>query len=323
LASGEDDLIARYFKPLATDAGALGLVDDAAVLAASADDLVLTTDAIVEGVHFLANDPPEAIARKALRVNLSDLAAKGATPAGFLLTLALRSADEAFLAPFARALGEDAKNFGCPLLGGDTVSTPGPLMISVTAFGRVPPGQMVRRNRLRVGDRIVVSGTIGDAALGLDVLQGRLPMLSERDQTFLIGRYRVPQPRSALALAVRDHASAAMDVSDGLAGDLAKLCNASGVSATIEATAIPLSASGRAALATGLVGIERLISGGDDYEILCGIPEGQFEAFTIAAERAGVPVVAIGTATDGTGLPSFLDADRRPIPLKALSFSHF
>uniref|UniRef100_Q07MT3 Thiamine-monophosphate kinase n=1 Tax=Rhodopseudomonas palustris (strain BisA53) TaxID=316055 RepID=Q07MT3_RHOP5 len=323
MASGEDDLIARYFKPLATDAGALGLTDDAAVLAASGDDLVLTTDAIVEGVHFLPDDPPDAIARKALRVNLSDLAAKGAVPAGFLLTLALREADAAFLAPFARALGEDAQTFGCPLLGGDTVSTPGPLMVSVTVFGRVPPGQMVRRDGLRVGDRILVSGTIGDAALGLDVLQGRLGGLTERDQSFLIDRYRVPRPRSALAGAVRDHASAAMDVSDGLAGDLAKLCATSGVSAIIDAAAIPLSEPGRAALSAGSVGIERLISGGDDYEILCGIPEHLLAAFTIAAERAGIAVAAIGTASAGTDLPRFLTADGRPIPLAARSFSHF
>src|SRR6516165_4014351 len=127
--SGEDSLIARYFKPLATDPGAFGLVDDAAILKALGEDIVVTTDAVVEGVHFLPDDPPDTVARKALRVNLSDLAAKGATPAGFLLTLALRSADEAWLTPFARALGEDAKQYGCPLFGGETVSTPGPIMV--------------------------------------------------------------------------------------------------------------------------------------------------------------------------------------------------
>src|SRR5580704_16137172 len=171
-ASGEDSLIARYFKPLATDPGAFGLTDDAAVLKAHGDDVVVTTDAIVEGVHFLPDDPPDTIARKALRVNLSDLAAKGATPAGFVLTLALRSADEGWLQPFATALGEDAVQFGCPLLGGDTVSTPGPAMISVTAFGRVPAGKMVRRSGARPGERVMVTGTIGDAALGLAVLKG-------------------------------------------------------------------------------------------------------------------------------------------------------
>src|SRR3954464_9184096 len=171
MPSAEDSLIARYFKPLATAAGAFALGDDAAILKPSGDDIVVTTDAIVEGVHFLPDDPPDTIARKALRVNLSDLAAKGATPAGFVLTRALRAADDAWLAPFARALGEDAMQFGCPLLGGDTVSTPGPLMISITSFGRVAPGRMVRRGGAAAGDRIMVSGTIGDAALGLAFLK--------------------------------------------------------------------------------------------------------------------------------------------------------
>src|ERR1700754_4444465 len=135
--SGEDNLIARYFRPLATDAGALGLIDDVAMLAATGQNLVVTTDAIVEGAHFLPDDPPDTIARKALRVTLSDIAAKGAEPAGFVLTLALREQDHDWLAEFARGLGEDAVAFSCPLLGGDTVSTPGPLMISITAFGRV------------------------------------------------------------------------------------------------------------------------------------------------------------------------------------------
>src|SRR6267143_5236335 len=170
--SGEDSLIARYFRPLATDPGAFGLMDDAAILRASDDDIVVTTDAIVEGVQFLSDDPPDTVARKALRVNLSDLAAKGATPAGFVLTLALRAADDAWLTPFARGLGSDAGLFGCPLLGGDTVSTPGPLTISITAFGRVPAGNMVRRSGAKPGDRVMVTGTIGDAALGLAILKG-------------------------------------------------------------------------------------------------------------------------------------------------------
>jgi thiamine-monophosphate kinase len=164
-ASGEDSLIARYFKPLATDPGAFDLDDDAAVVKTPGDDIVVTTDAIVEGVHFLSDDPADTVARKALRVNLSDLAAKGAIPAGFVLTLALRSADDAWLTAFALGLGEDAKQFGCPLLGGDTVSTPGPLMISIAAFGRLPPGKMVHRSGAKPGDRVVVTGTVGDATL--------------------------------------------------------------------------------------------------------------------------------------------------------------
>jgi thiamine-monophosphate kinase len=325
--SGEDSLIAKYFRPLATDPGAFNLVDDAAVLKALGEDIVVSTDAIVEGVHFLPDDPPDTISRKALRVNLSDLAAKGATPAGFVLTLALRAADGAWLAPFARGLGEDALLFGCPLLGGDTVSTPGPLMISVTAFGRVAPGKMVHRSGAQPGDRIMVSGTIGDAALGLGILKGGAVAAAFADDAsasaMLAGRYRVPQPRNALAAAIRDHAHAAMDVSDGLAGDLAKLCAASGVSAIIDAPSIPLSAAAATALARGTIDIETIVSGGDDYEILCAIPESSLEAFVQAAKSAGVPVSSIGTVLAGPRIPRFLDAEGREIPLRRRSYSHF
>ena len=325
MPSGEDDLIARYFRPLATDPGALGLIDDAALLKHSGDDLVITTDAIVAGVHFLPNDPPDAIARKALRVNLSDLAAKGATPAGFVLTLALREARHEWLAPFAGALGEDAVSFNCPVLGGDTVSTPGPLMISITAFGRVPPGKMVRRDGAQVGDTIAVTGTIGDAALGLRLLKGQIAGegLDAPSRDFLIHRYRVPQPRNALAVAIRDHASAAMDVSDGLAGDLAKLCAASRVSAVVELAAVPLSDPARALLAAKQVDIETLVSGGDDYEVICTVPENRWEPFAAAARQAGVQVSSIGRVTAGPDAPRFLDATGAPVALKRLSYSHF
>jgi thiamine-monophosphate kinase len=325
--SGEDSLISSYFRPLATDPGAFNLGDDAAVLKALGEDIVVTTDAIVEGVHFLPDDPPDTIARKALRVNLSDLAAKGASPAGFVLTLALRSADDAWLTAFARGLGEDAGLFGCPLLGGDTVSTPGPLMISITAFGRVPTGKIVHRSGAKPGDRVVVTGTIGDAALGLDILRGGVVAAVLADdaaaKAMLVGRYRIPQPRNALAQAVRDHASAAMDVSDGLAGDLAKLCAASGVSAVIDAPDIPLSAAAAALLAGGSVGIETIVSGGDDYEVLCAIPENRLAAFTRAAGIAGVAVTSIGAVVAGVSGPKFLDAQGSEIGLKRLSYSHF
>ena len=324
-ASGEDDLIARYFRPLATDPGAFGLVDDAALLKSTGDEIVVTTDAIVEGVHFLPDDPPDTIARKALRVNLSDLAAKGASPAGFVLTLALRDAADKWLAPFACALGEDAADFGCPVLGGDTVSTPGPLMISITAFGRVPPGKMVRRTGAKPGDRIAVTGTIGDAALGLRVLKGKIAGegLDTSTRDFLIQRYRVPQPRNALGLAIREHANAAMDVSDGLAGDLTKLCVASGVSAAIGLAAVPLSAPTRALLANGSADIEAAVSGGDDYEVLCTVPENRWDSFVAAARKADVPVSAIGRIEAGAAPPRFLDAAGQPIMLKRLSYSHF
>jgi thiamine-monophosphate kinase len=325
--SGEDSLIARYFKPLATDPGAFGLVDDAAVLSSSGDDIVVTTDAIVEGVHYLASDPPDTIARKALRVNLSDLAAKGALPAGFVLTLALRSQEDAWLRPFADALGEDAKSFACPLLGGDTVSTPGPQMISITAFGRVPKGRMVGRTGARPGDRILVTGTIGDAALGLDVLKGGAAAAALASDAgareVLVRRYRVPQPRNVLAQAVRDQATAAMDVSDGLAGDLAKLCAASGVSASVDVTRVPLSAAAAGLLAGNVVCVETLLAGGDDYEVLCTAAPAQSEALIAAGQATGVAVTAIGTIVEGHQRPRFLDGQGQELSLTRLSYSHF
>jgi thiamine-monophosphate kinase len=325
--SGEDSLIARYFKPIATDPGAFGLDDDAAQLKAEGEDIVVTTDAIVEGVHYLPNDPPDTVARKALRVNLSDLAAKGATPAGFVLTLALRTVDEAWLAAFASGLGEDAKSFDCPLLGGDTVSTPGPSMVSITAFGRVADRKMVHRSGARPGDRVVVTGTIGDAALGLDLLKGGAVAKALSGDSaatdMLTSRYRVPQPRNALALAVRNHANAAMDVSDGLAGDLTKLCAASGISADIETSLVPLSTAAAGLLARGVIGLEALISGGDDYEILCAVAPPDVAAFMQEAARAGVAVAEIGTITAQSQPPRFLDAQGYPIRLQRLSYSHF
>jgi thiamine-monophosphate kinase len=341
-ASGEDSLIARYFKPLATDPGAFGLTDDAAILKALGEDIVITTDAIVEGVHFLSDDPPHTIAKKALRVNLSDLAAKGATPAGFVLTLALRKVaetkideakidetkiDETWLAAFAGGLGEDAGAFNCPLLGGDTVSTPGPLMVSITAFGRVAPGKMVRRSGAKPGDHVVVTGTIGDAALGLDILtKGKVATALANDaasRDMLIGRYRVPQPRNVLAPAIRAHAHAAMDISDGLAGDLAKLCAASGVSAVIDLKSVPLSRAASAALATNVVGMADIVSGGDDYEILCTVAPAAFEDFARMAQSAGVAVCSIGIIVAGEASPKWLDAEGDEMRLSRLSYSHF
>src|ERR1700733_4688856 len=326
-ASGEDSLIARYFMPLATDPGAFGLSDDAAVLKALGQDIIVTTDAIVEGVHFLPDDPPQTIAKKALRVNLSDLAAKGATPSGFVLTFALRKVDESWLAAFARGLGEDTSAFTCPLLGGDTVSTPGPLMISITAFGRVPEGRMIHRSGARPGDHVVVTGTIGDAALGLDILRkGRVATALANDTTsrdMLVGRYRMPEPRNALASAIRAHAHAAMDVSDGLAGDLAKLCAASIVSAAIELAAIPLSKGASTALKAGAVTSSEIVSGGDDYEILCTVAPDAFKSFAEAAGASGIVVNRIWSILAGKAAPKFLDAKGAELVLTRTSFSHF
>lgn len=325
--SAEDSLIARYFKPLATDPGAFGLVDDAAILSASGEDIVVTTDAVVEGVHYLATDPPDTIARKALRVNLSDLAAKGAAPAGFVLTLALRSKEDAWLRPFADALGEDALTFACPLLGGDTVSTPGPQMISITAFGRVPKGRMVGRMGAKPGDLILVTGTIGDAALGLDALTGGAAATALASdpaaREALISRYRVPQPRNVLAQAVCDHATAAMDVSDGLAGDLTKLCAASGVSATVNVASVPLSPAAAGLVARSAICVETLLAGGDDYEVLCTVPPAQSDALIAAGRTVGLNVTAIGTIVAGHERPRFLDGQGQELALRRLSYSHF
>jgi thiamine-monophosphate kinase len=327
--SAEERLIARYFKPLATHPGAFGLVDDAAAIAPPAGcDLVLKTDGVIAGVHFFADDPPDTVAKKVLRMNLSDLAAKGARPLGFLLALALpQGTGEAWLEPFARGLGEDAELFGCPLLGGDTDRTPGPISASVTMFGAVPHGKMVRRAGAAPGDRVVVTGTIGDAALGLKL---RLdPALAQRwgltgaEQDHLAGRYLVPQPRTAVAEALRAHASAAMDVSDGLAGDLAKQCRASGVAAEIGCAGLPLSDAARAALAKEPALIETIVAGGDDYEVLATVPAGKVEAFRLQASAAGVAVTEIGKVMAGQGEARFLRADGKPLALTRPSFSHF
>jgi thiamine-monophosphate kinase len=326
--SGEDHLIAKYFRPLARHPGALGLIDDAAVLTPPAGcDLVLTKDAIVGGMHFFADDSADAIARKALRVNLSDLAAKGADPAGFLLALALPEAiSPEWLQAFAHALGEDAADYGCPLLGGDTVRSPGPVMISITAFGTLPRGSMVRRSGARVGDRVFVTGTIGDAALGLalrkDAAASKHRKLDETQRQHLAARYLVPQPRNALAEAMRTHAHAAMDVSDGLAGDLQKLCGASGVRAEVEVARVPLSAAARAVLQADPAAIETILTGGDDYEIVCTIAPERAVLFRSAAEAAGVTITEIGRMVEGRGA-AFIAANGQPLSFARASFNHF
>src|SRR6185437_14221436 len=250
--SAEDRLIARFFAPLATHPGALALSDDAAFLTPPpGSDLVLKTDAIIGGVHFFPDDAAQAVASKALRVNLSDLAAKGARPLGFLLSLAIpRTIGEEWLAGFAEGLRGDAVLFDCPLFGGDTDRTPGPTTVSIAMFGSVPEGTMVRRAGAEPGDRVFVTGTIGDAVLGLALRKPEAPKwnLSDAQRKHLVSRYLLPQPRNALAEAVRTHASAAMDVSDGLAGDFAKLCRTSGVAARIDVGRVPLSEAAKAVI---------------------------------------------------------------------------
>jgi thiamine-monophosphate kinase len=325
--SAEARLIARYFRPLAIAPGAFGLGDDAAaVTPPTGCDLVLTTDGVIAGVHFLPDDAPGHIARKVLRMNLSDLAAKGAKPIGFLLSIALPArTEESWIAAFAAGLGEDAKHYHCPLYGGDTDHTPGPLSISLTAFGTVPSGTMVRRSTAKAGDVVLVSGTIGDAALGL--LLRRDLGLAERWQlsaalwNHLRQRYLLPQPRNALAEAVLRYASAAMDVSDGLVGDLEKLCRASGVAAEIDVESVPLSEAARSALSADPKLIETVLTGGDDYEIVLTVPPVKLADFCAAASAAGVSVSQIGRATGGEGT-RFLRAGQ-PLSFARPSYSHF
>jgi thiamine-monophosphate kinase len=305
--SAEDRLIARYFRPLAKHPGALGLVDDAAVVAPPPGcDVVLTTDGVISGVHVFPDDRPENIGRKALRMNLSDLAAKGATPIGFLLSIALPAAiDETWLAAFAGGLGEDADRYRCPLLGGDTDRTPGPISVSIAAFGAVPHGKMVQRSTAKPGDHIVVTGTIGDAALGVllrrDQNLAKRWRLSEAMSAHLKQRYLLPEPRNVLANAVLQNASAAIDVSDGLAGDLAKLCRASGVAAEIDVARVPFSDAVRAAIAAEPATIGSALTGGDDYEIVLTLAADKLATLRAAAHQAGVSVTEIGRMTAGEG----------------------
>ena len=317
----EDDLIARYFAPLA-GADGLGLLDDAARMAVQpGHDLVVTCDALVAGVHFFADDPADAIAAKALRVNLSDLAAKGATPRGFVLALALNTYDEAWLQAFARGLKADIAAFAFPLLGGDTVKTPGPVMISVTAFGLVPEGQMVPRTGARAGDALYVSGTIGDAALGLLERQGAIS--AGQGGAHLVARYLVPEPRNGLSAALRAHAHAAMDVSDGLIGDLSKMLRVSSVTAEVLLADVPLSSAARAVIGEDEVLLARALTGGDDYEILAAIAPDQVQAFEQAALLAGVPVTQIGRVEAGSAPPRFLSQTGAPVTFSKGAFSHF
>src|SRR6516225_4998121 len=219
---GEFELIARYFRPLAAGrAGALGLADDAALVDVPAGErLVVTADALVGGIHFLPDDPPDRIAHKMLRSNLSDLAAMGAKPLAYFMTCCFpRPLEESWLARFAAGLAEDQREFGIALMGGDTTATPGPLTLSVTAFGTVEAGRALRRSTARAGDLVAVSGTIGDGALGLAVLKGRIPAAEGTEH--LVSRYRLPEPRLALGRSLSGLATSAMDISDGLAGDLA------------------------------------------------------------------------------------------------------
>jgi thiamine-monophosphate kinase len=310
----EFDIIARHFAPIA-GAGGLLLLDDAALIKPpSGHELVITTDAIVAGVHFFAGDPAQTIAQKALGVNLSDLAAKGADPLGFVLSLIVpKQTDDAWIAAFAMGLGTMAKQTACPLLGGDTVISTGPLTLSVTAFGSVPDGRMVRRGHAQTGDRLFVTGTIGDAAIGLKARlaarSGHVWPLAEDHLAFLETRYLVPRPRNAMAAALRRHAHAAMDISDGFVGDLTKMIGLAGAGADVHLDEVPHSVAARAAIRYDTALLETALTGGDDYEVLAAVPEGETKAFAAACLAAGVQVTEVGRVQDKGAPVRFLDAD--------------
>ncbi len=326
----EEELIATIFAPLAGPGG-LRLEDDAALLkVAAGEELVLTKDMLVVGVHFFAGDSPDAIARKALRVNLSDLAAKGAEPRGFLLGLGLPGDwQEDWLKSFAAGLAEDAAHFAISLLGGDTVRTPGPLTLSITALGTVPEGKMIPRGGAKAGDHLFVTGTIGDAALGLKLRQNHeadrawIGSLNAEARKNLCDRYLLPQPRLGLRQALRAYAHAAMDISDGFVGDLTKMLRLADLTAEIDTGQVPLSDAARAALACEPHLLSTILTGGDDYEILCAVPPEGAAAFRQMAEAAGLEVREIGICIPGPEPARIKDANGEWLSFAAGSYQHF
>lgn len=302
--SGEFQRIARYFAPLAAgEKAARGLRDDAAFLKVAAGrELVITTDALVAGVHFMADDPPGLIARKALRVNLSDLAAKGAVARWYFLAAAFpRGVGDDWIAAFARGLKRDQAHFGVRLLGGDTVATPGPASFTVTALGEAPAGRSPSRSGAKAGDDIFVTGTVGDAALGLLARGGALK-LGRAHQAFLVRRYLLPEPRVTVGPRLIGLATATLDVSDGLLADIGHIAANSGLRAVIDETALPLSAATRAALARQPAFIERVLTGGDDYEIAFTARPEAAGCVAALARSSGVAITRIGRMARGRGV---------------------
>lgn len=306
---GEDSIIQEFLAPLAAGyPGAFGLRDDCATIAPpSGHELVVKTDPVVEGIHFLPGMAPEDIAWRALAVNVSDLAGKGATPIGYLMALALPEAPRReWLERFASGLAEAQRAFGCHLMGGDTDRRPGPITVSITVFGAVPAGQMVRRATARAGDHLFVTGTLGDAALGLALLKD--PSLAPRlglvgdEAVKAVGRFQRPEPRLALGPLLLAQASAAMDLSDGLMKDCGRMCAASGVAARLQAADLPLSGAMRSAVARDPTWLEAAAATGDDYEILAAVPGQRVAGFLKDAGSLGFAVTRIGEVHAGSGV---------------------
>lgn len=315
---GEEAIIA-ILRPLTKGSpGAFDLQDDCALLTPTPDtELVLKTDPVAEGVHFLPGDAPQDIAWKALAINVSDLVAKGAAPLGYLMALSFPAAPTAgWMTRFAEGLQLAQTRFGCHLMGGDTDRRPGPITISMTVIGSVPRGKMVPRTTAQAGDALFVSGTIGDAGLGLELIKNPALRaawgLSDAEASFLRQRYWRPEPRLALAHALRQYASAAMDVSDGLVKDLDRLLRASGVAGRLVAAGVPLAASARKVVEQAPELLARLITNGDDYEVLATVPGDKAPAFATAAMAAGVHVTHIGKILPGPPALAITGPDGRP-----------
>ncbi len=309
----EFETIAKLFRPLTNGAPeALDLMDDAAVIPSRPGfDLVITKDAMVQGVHFLATDPPDLVARKLLRVNLSDLAAKAARPFGYFLAVAWPTTwDDARKAGFAAGLHADQQTFGLTLLGGDTVSTPGPVTLSAPLLGWVQSGGLVKRSGAGEGDIVLVSGAIGDGHLGLSAAQNHCLELTEEASSYLANRYQTPSPRLELGETLRRYATAAADVSDGLLADAGHIGEASRLGVELELRRTPLSAAGQAWLALQpdpIAATIRLATGGDDYEVVCTVRPSDVASAIQSAASAGLTLTEIGVVTSGHGVRASFD----------------
>lgn len=320
---GEFELIERYFARLSGD-GAFGLKDDAALLGVPPDkQLVVTQDAIAAGVHFFRDDPPDSIARKALRVNLSDLASKGARPVTFSMALGLPSDwREDWLSEFARGLAQDCSAFSLTLCGGDTFAAKGGPVISIAAFGFVEQSAYASRLGAAVGDQLFVTGRIGEGALGLAVRKGAFSMADSAMADLLLARYLVPEPPIAFASVIARFASASMDISDGFVGDLEKLALASGVGFDIPLTSIPLSPV-LATCSPDANEIALALTGGDDYQFLFTVPDGKVQDMLDMSARHDIQVTNLAVANPSPGAVSIIGQSGEPLKLDKTSWRHF